>query len=217
MLSSFHGPDSVTSPTSPTTLVPRVGVTYPQWAKPTKCALDFLKHWGQVLYTLISLPNTKCNAWCWKMPHKHWMNEWMNAIPLYIWPWLKCYSKVLQLLQLEAESWPPCCDEFFSWRNSWALRSKASVIPSCEAVLLWDSLVQTLIIQGRERARLGWSLREGLYSRERELLSPRHCLSKEWSLQDIMICTLLERVGLEPSQLVSICTGVTFSDMRIHM
>ena len=78
MLSSFHGPDNVTFPASPSTLVTRVGVTYSQWAKTTKCVLDFLKHWGQVLYMLISSPNTKYNAWCWKMPHKHWVNEWMN-------------------------------------------------------------------------------------------------------------------------------------------
>ena len=182
MLSSFHGPDNVTFPASPSTLVPRVGVTYPQWAKTTKCVLDFLKHWGQVLYMLISSPNTKYNAWCWKMPHKHWVNEWMNG-------WMdECHLPYIYGLHSNATATFCSC---YSWRlggECWG--AKASMIPSCEAVLLWDSLVQTVGIQGRERARLGWSLREGLYSRQRELLSPRHCLSKKCSLQDIMICTL---------------------------
>ena len=228
MLSSFHGPDNVTSPTSPTalvprvgvtypqwakTMVPRVGVTYPQWAKTTKCVLDFLKHWRQVLYTLISLPNTKYNAWCWKMPHKHWMNE--CHLPYIYGLGSNATAKFCNCYSWRLRAGYPSVTSFSVEEIAEHWGAKASMIPSCVAVLLWDNLVQTVVIQGRERARLGWCLREGLYSRQRELLSPRHCLSKEWSLQDIMICTLSK-----PSQLVSICTGVTFSDMsgmKIHM
>lgn len=70
---------------------------------------------------------------------------------------------------------------------------------------------------GEEESKVGVELKGGFIFQGEGITVSKALSFQRVVTPDIMICTLLERVGLEPSQLVSICTGVTFSDMRIHM